>query len=660
LGIVLLAVVGALRLNTSADNTVVMYMLASVVVYSVLLWRHLGRTVSGRVLPYALFMIALALLLMTSLRGWGVTGHDIHREFFVFQLAKDMGYWSTAYFADAYNACLSITLLPTLLSTVLHIPDVYVFKVLFQLMFAMSIVTTFLLNRKWLSAPYAFLATLLVMSFPTFFQDMPFLGRQEVAFLFFALMVYYLFEERLALWVRRTLFVVMGIGVILSHYSTTYTIMLVFLLVSVAMPLVVWLLVRVRRVHHIFSRSALAGVVSQVTQSLRRITLGMVVLLIAAALAWTSGITKTDSHARSVLGDVWTAMREGFDGGSRSVDVLVLFSFSRVETDHTLEEYVETVVNPRRNLSPGEYYATSTYSVYPLVTLPLTTLAVTPFGSKTLVGPVSFGDAVTFVGRLLTKIMQLAIVLGLGYVLLRRGFLKRFDTEYYAIAASSLFFVALCVVVPLLSKEYGVFRALQQSMFVLSTFMMVGVLLLGRWCARLFVWWTKLLHVEGTHRKTAYRTYMDGTAVVLVTMFFLYATGFMAQLVGGNLPTLHLNSVGDDYKHYVTESREMEAILWLQKELEAEAAETGVQPFVHGDRYVEKKLGAHIRRGISGDMFPGSIHKDAYVFVGPAILHGGTAAINFDGTLIKYAYPIEFLEEHKNRVYDNGDVRIYR
>jgi len=111
--LVLMSIVGTLRLNNDEGNTLVLFMLSGVAVYSVFLIRyaeHLGR----HVLPTALFFIALAVLLMTSLRGWYISGHDIQREFFVFSLAKDAGVWDIATYRDAYNACLSITILPTI------------------------------------------------------------------------------------------------------------------------------------------------------------------------------------------------------------------------------------------------------------------------------------------------------------------------------------------------------------------------------------------------------------------------------------------------------------------------------------------------------------------------------------------------------------------
>ena len=134
----------------------------------------------------ALYLLSAALLLMTSLRGWSVTGHDIQLEYRVFQLTAAHGKWDMSTFQNPYNACLSITLLPTQMAALLHVDDPYIYKVFFQLLFAACPVMVFLLARRYFSVRVAVLAVVYFIGFPTFFTDMPFLNRQEMALLFVA------------------------------------------------------------------------------------------------------------------------------------------------------------------------------------------------------------------------------------------------------------------------------------------------------------------------------------------------------------------------------------------------------------------------------------------------------------------------------------------
>jgi uncharacterized membrane protein len=217
---VLGSVFGAVSLNNGGSNGWVIALLGGIALYSFLLM-YRSRRLSDATIATALYFIALSLLFMTSLRGWFVTGHDIQREFGVFMLAKSNGVWRIQDFRDPYNACLSITILPTMLSAFLKTQDATIFKVFFQIIFAALPSLLYIFTRKWASKALAFAAMLYFVSFPTFFSDMPMLNRQEIALIFFGLMLYLLFQDELSLRIRRYLFLLFGLGLVMSHYSTT-------------------------------------------------------------------------------------------------------------------------------------------------------------------------------------------------------------------------------------------------------------------------------------------------------------------------------------------------------------------------------------------------------------------------------------------------------
>lgn len=641
-----LSVVGALRLNDGAGNTPVMVLLLSLALCTMVLFRY-SEKCSAFILPLVLYFMSLALLFMTSLRGWFISGHDIQREFFVFQLAKNAGIWSHTVYVDAYNACLSITILPTLFANLLHMPDVYIYKVLFQILFALVVVVVFLISRVWLSARLSFLAGVFFIAFSTFFQDMPFLARQEIAFLFFGVMLYVLFEEKISFRLRQILFVSMGVGVILSHYSTTYTVLFILALTSFTMFC-----------RNILLRRGLIGAQKQIGMQKQRITLTMVSVLLVLSVVWTSGITKTDSHVKHVVQDVWVAIQDGFGSDSYSSDIMVLFTFSNNTEEKSLEDYVQTVVDEERAGDPDLYYATSTYYNYAFTPVQETTLPYTPLGTLFSVGAVSFGELVTSFGKVFAKVIQVAVFIGLLSVFTKQYWSKTFDTEFFILAVYSLMFVVLCIVVPLLSQEYGVFRAVQQAMFVLAPFMILGILSISNMTAWLVEQWYALFRIP---KRTITKEYVFGIAGLVTALFLLFSTGFIPQLVGGNIPAVHLNNVGNDFDQYVIAKDEEVAIGWLAKRVEQDRHRNGGEvPLVQADRYGKKKLESVLGMSVSGDIFPGSIQKDAYVFVGPAITEGGVAVLSYESDILRYRYPLEFLEKNKEIVFSNKTVQIYR
>ena len=155
-----------------------------------------------------------------------ITGHDIQLEYRVFQLTAAQGKWDMSLFQDPYNACLSITLLPTQMAALLHVDDPYIYKVFFQLLFAACPVLVFLLSRRYFSARVAILGVVYFVGFPTFFTDLPFLNRQEMALLFvaaaFLVMTNPLWRKRR----RQRLLVGAAVGVELCHYSSSYVLSL--------------------------------------------------------------------------------------------------------------------------------------------------------------------------------------------------------------------------------------------------------------------------------------------------------------------------------------------------------------------------------------------------------------------------------------------------
>ncbi len=100
---VVLSILGAIRLNNGGSDILTMIMLGGMGAY-ILVLIHYNQECDENTLPTAIFFMALSLLLMTSFRGWFVTGHDIQTETQFFELAKNSGFWNISATSDAYNA----------------------------------------------------------------------------------------------------------------------------------------------------------------------------------------------------------------------------------------------------------------------------------------------------------------------------------------------------------------------------------------------------------------------------------------------------------------------------------------------------------------------------------------------------------------------------
>jgi uncharacterized membrane protein len=181
-------IVGTNRLNNGASGSVTMVAFIVLLIALALAWHWREEFSDGETAAF-FYVAALVLLLATSLRGWYITGHDIQREYHVFQVTNAADRWNISNFHDPYNACMSLTILPTMWTRMLRIDDPYVFKILFQAFFALSAAALFLVCRRHFSRTSAFLAAIFYISFPTFLTDMPFITRQETGFTFLSVAV---------------------------------------------------------------------------------------------------------------------------------------------------------------------------------------------------------------------------------------------------------------------------------------------------------------------------------------------------------------------------------------------------------------------------------------------------------------------------------------
>jgi uncharacterized membrane protein len=620
--VVALAVMGAVRLNNGAGGGLTLFMLGVVVGLLVLLLAWRDRLHPG-VIPTVIYAVSLALLLMTSLRGWYTTGHDVQREYRVFELVKSHSNWKMSRFQDAYNACLSITILPTMLWHWTRVSDPYVFKVFFQFLFAFCPVLVYRLGTRVASRTVALLATIYFISFVTFFQDMPMLNRQEIAFLFLAAGLLVVFNDRLAIRPRQRLFVVFGLGIVLSHYSTTY--------VTIGVLMVAWALrTGLRPAGKILGRIAAPGR----THVLGIGTIGAVV--VASAL-WTIPVTHTETGLSHTVTSAINSLL-GKSASAKSSDTSYsIFSLHKVSPAQRLAEYKQSSLEASQR-APRDYYDQTTLSKYstppvPSPQLPLTSLgrALTGLG----VNVASFNSAVR---QASAKLLQLLIGLGLIATLLARRPRIRAHPEFYCLAGANLFVVLLQVILPAISVDYGVLRAFQQSLLILDVFLVAGSL--------------ALVPRLGECRKVL-------LASVLAVTFFASSTGMITQALGGYDPQLHVNNSGTYYNIYYLHPEEVVGIDWLVQHRPSGSA-GAVQSEIQTDRYTFTRVQTLAPLNTLNDMYPGLVRKNSYVFLGYANVHNGQSTVPVNGDLVTYQYPVNFLDDNKDLIYSNGGARVYR
>lgn len=624
--VVLGAVAGATRLNNGAsgDLTLAALALGGLVIAALLVWR---RDIDEGVVCTALFLLGAALVLMTSLRGWYITGHDIQQEFHALGLTSGNGAWDVSLFREPYNACLSITILPTLLGRIAHLHDPYLLKVVFPVLFAVAPVLVYRIARRFLTLAPAVLAAVWFMAFPTFFTDMAFLARQEIAFIFLGAAFLVITDRSQSLARRRAWLVVMALGVIFSHYSTTY--------VLIGVMAIAWLAAHAGPIADRVWRSRPRRRILRIAREPLVITWPVIVGLGIVVALWTGPATGTSGQLEKTVLSSARGVLTGDLLANRSSDVSYsLVAGGTLTPAERLQEYQRSALAetaPRADT----YYPRDLVERFPVTPYEPPDLPLTAAG-RTLS---DVGVDVPMVNGAirggLARLLQVFVLIGLvvGGLALVRWFRPAY--EFHLLAVASFVVVLSQVLLPALTVEYGLLRAVQQGLFVLAPFLVAGSI----------VPFLKL----GIRRATA-------VASAIGLAFYLSLTGVLPSIVGGYPAQLHLSNSGVYYDLYYVQPQEQAAIAWLAGRV---GAGTEVQSERQSDRYESSNVADFASFSISDDIYPVYLRPDSVVFLGESVVQRDHASVPAGSDRLGYRYPLGLLDATKDLIYSSNGGLVY-
>jgi uncharacterized membrane protein len=178
-----------------------------------------GR-IPKKLYPLAVFVAAVALLLNVSLITPYVTGYDVQGEYFFASLVSTSGLWNAAIPND-YNSVLSVTMLAPIISIICNLSIAVVFKVIYQVFFALVPLGLYLIYQRQTNDKAALLSVFYFVSIFSFYAVMTQLMRQEIAELFVVLLILLIIEKKMKN-ERYLLFVIFGFGLVVSHYGLSF------------------------------------------------------------------------------------------------------------------------------------------------------------------------------------------------------------------------------------------------------------------------------------------------------------------------------------------------------------------------------------------------------------------------------------------------------
>jgi uncharacterized membrane protein len=213
-----LSIFGMHIMNTTDNNNILIFLLFLIPIYVIFVCFS-NHKFPKRLYPVVIFLISISFPLMFALRSNHIVGADRHVEYYFFQTTFNNLHWSI-FGHSTLDACLSVSIFPTIYQSILNVNQEYLCKILVPLIMSISPLIIYVLSKKYIGETYAFLASFFFISQRTFVSNPG--GRTKVALLFFALAMMVLFSDKIDPLRKRILFIVFMASCMVSHYSTTY------------------------------------------------------------------------------------------------------------------------------------------------------------------------------------------------------------------------------------------------------------------------------------------------------------------------------------------------------------------------------------------------------------------------------------------------------
>ncbi len=240
----IIAALGALLVTYNQKNILLLFLIP--IITLVPLSIAFNKFIPSKLYSVAVIGVALALLFHLTLISPCLSGWDIHVEKYLADLVIANGFWD-ATLPHNYNSALSITLLCPIYSFVIGMDSTYVFKIIYQLIYCLMPLVLFEVWREQIGGKRAFLAAFFFMSMLTFFSGMPALARQQIAELFFGLLILLMVEKKLSLMQKTILAIIFTISIPVSHYGLAYICSAFF-----ALGWLLLTLMKSRRINHLW------------------------------------------------------------------------------------------------------------------------------------------------------------------------------------------------------------------------------------------------------------------------------------------------------------------------------------------------------------------------------------------------------------------------
>lgn len=222
----LIAIIGAYTLQYYGNNKIQITLLLTICLLVLLMaWGYLKK----EYYHLAIFSVAISILYYSVLISNHIWGYDI---FFEYQFATYVikhGIWDYTW-PHAYNAMLSVVMYAPIYSKLSGMTLTWIFKFIYPFLFSLISIGLYKIFEERTGSKLAFLAAFFFIAYNGFsYGWMVQMARQQIAEIFLVLLVWLMVDRKIPQNKRKILYLLFGVGLIVSHYSVTYLFMFMLL-----------------------------------------------------------------------------------------------------------------------------------------------------------------------------------------------------------------------------------------------------------------------------------------------------------------------------------------------------------------------------------------------------------------------------------------------
>lgn len=609
-----LAILGAFILNNHGPNYLTMIMLGGIAVY-VLLLTIFRKKLDKNIWPWAIWMISLGMLFSGWMRSWYILGTDSNLEYAVFNLTNLNKLWDLNNFRNGYNAILSISLFPSIISKFLELNQIIIFKLIMTFLFSFTPLIIFLFNlniKKYIK----FLAALFFIFQPMFFSGFSIGIRQEIAFLFFGLVLLVTSTEKINYQLKKILFIIFGVSIIVSHYSTAYIFLAIFLSIYfVILAKNIFIAKKYKRTNvQKYDMFFLTGLI--------------ILLLFIFGFLWYNQVTPLSGGPINFIKNTLNNFDKLF---SDEVSLLGESPFDQIKISKDINTY--NLLSNYSNSLENQFKSGNLTNIYPLDDFSKYRPKIASYSSIKSLFNKNIIDFLVIFKSIIESFTKILLILGV--ILFIFLFRKDFQNILFPLTGLSLFFILFFL--PMISFEYGIDRLYLQFLFLFCTPFMVS-----------------LCHIQKKISKIHFNL-----AVLILLLWFFSFSGIIYQMIGGSKINLSQNNAGNYYDISYSHEYDISSGRWIYGSDNGASGNLFIDHSSKSRLIMVKPLDQD-KLHTNEDITPLTIRKNSYVYASNLNKVGGISIQVIQRIGIPITFPTEFLNDNKNKIYNNGGSEIFK